>query len=110
MKPKREKAWDMQYHCHEDRIQQKQLKSIRRKGIENLADYFTKHHHPAVQQKMQYKYLQRINAMIDQQWHSVCKQPPFTCLARVCNQLQPQLASNLAAYMTSYLRAFPLHS
>mgnify|MGYP001256489781 FL=1 len=57
MKPKRAKAWDMRYHWLEDRIQQKQFKLIWRKGIENLADYFTKHHHPAVHQKMRYKYL-----------------------------------------------------
>ena len=34
----------MRYHWLEDRIQQKQFKIIWRKGIENLADYFTKHH------------------------------------------------------------------
>ena len=44
MKPKRAKALDMQYHWLEDRVQQKQFKIIWRKGIENLADYFTKHH------------------------------------------------------------------
>ncbi|GFH59506.1 hypothetical protein CTEN210_15982 [Chaetoceros tenuissimus] len=41
MKPKRAKEWDMRYHWLEDRIQQKQYKLIWRKGIENLADYFT---------------------------------------------------------------------
>ncbi|GFH47516.1 hypothetical protein CTEN210_03991 [Chaetoceros tenuissimus] len=115
MKPKRAKAWDMRYHWLEDRIQQKQFKLIWRKGIENLADYFTKHHHPAVHQKMRYKYLQRINAMIDQQWPSIRKQLPHTRLARVCYKRQLQLASNLAAYMASYLpitqdSAFPLLS
>ena len=103
MKPKHAKAWAMRYHWLEDRIQQKQFKLIWRKGIENLADYFTKHHHQAVHQKMRYKYLQRINAMIDQQWHAICKQLPFTRLARVCYKRQPKLDSNLAAYMASYL-------
>ena len=82
------------------KIQQKQFW---RKGIENLADYFTKHHHLAVYQKMRYKYLQRINAMIDQQWPSIHKQLPHTRLGRVCYKRQLQLASNLAAYMASYL-------
>ena len=115
MKPKRAKAWDMRYHWLEDQIQQKQFKLIWRKGIENLADYFTKHHHPAVHQKMRYKYLQRINAMIDQQLPSIRKQLPHTRLVRVCHKGQLQLASNLAAYMASYLpitqdSAFPLLS
>ena len=58
-------GWDMRYHWLEDQIQQKQFKLIWLKGIKNLADYFTKHHHPAVHQKMRYKYLQWINAIID---------------------------------------------
>jgi hypothetical protein len=115
MKPKRAKAWDMRYHWLEDRIQQQQFKILWRKGIENLADYFTKHHHPAVHQKMRFKYLQQINAMMDNQWTSIRKQLPFTRLARVCYKRHLQVASNLAAYMTSYLPitqdpAFPLHS
>ena len=64
---------------------------------------------------MKYKYSQWINAIIDQQWPSIHKQLPFTCLARVCYERQLQVASNLAAYMRSYLpitqdSALPLHS
>jgi hypothetical protein len=64
MKPRRSKAWDMRYHWLEDRIEQRQFKLIWQKGIDNLADYFTKHHHPAVHRTMRPKYLQYLNCLV----------------------------------------------
>ena len=43
----RSKAIDMRHYWVRDRIGQKQFKVIWRHGIENLADYITKHHSPA---------------------------------------------------------------
>ena len=49
-KQTRSKAIDMNYYWVRDRIAQKQFNLIWKKGSENLADYFTKHH-PAVHHK-----------------------------------------------------------
>ena len=53
----RSKAIDMRYYWVRDCIGQKQFKLIWNPGIENLADYFTKHHSPAHQKRMQQIYL-----------------------------------------------------
>lgn len=53
----RSKAIDMRYYWIRDRVGQKQFKVIWRPGIENLADYFTKHHSPAHHIKMRKIYL-----------------------------------------------------
>ena len=41
---KRSKSWDMKYHWLRDKEVQKQIKVYWEKGVQNLADYFTKHH------------------------------------------------------------------
>ena len=51
-KQTRSKAIDMNYHWARDRIAQKQFKLKWERGIDNLADYFTKHHSPAHHKKM----------------------------------------------------------
>jgi hypothetical protein len=42
IKPKRTKSIDMRYHWIRDRIQQQQFIVAWRKGVDNLADFFTK--------------------------------------------------------------------
>ena len=48
IKQKRSKSFDMKYHWLRDREQQKQFRFYWDKGSNNNADYFTKHHPPAV--------------------------------------------------------------
>ena len=51
-KQTRSKAIDMNCHWARDRIAQKQFKLKWERGIDDLADYFTKHHSPAHHKKM----------------------------------------------------------
>ena len=53
------KAFDMRYYWIKDRIKQKQFKLTWRPGVDNMADYFSKHHPPWYHKKMRYKYLQK---------------------------------------------------
>ena len=62
----RSKAIDMRYYWVRDRIGEKQFKLIWRPGIENLADYFTKHHSPAHHKRMRkiyYEWQMLVRAM-----------------------------------------------
>ena len=56
-KQTRSKAIDMNYYWVRDRISQKQFNLIWKRGSENLADYFTKHHPPAHHKRMRPIYL-----------------------------------------------------
>ena len=51
-KQTRSKAIDMNYNWVRDRIAQKQFKLKWERGIDDLADHFTKHHSPAHHKKM----------------------------------------------------------
>ena len=62
MRQKLSKAFDMRFYWIRDRIQQGQFNLIWRKGILNMADYFTKHHPAWHHRNMRYKYLQRTHA------------------------------------------------
>ena len=53
------KAIDMHFYWVHDRVCQGQFRIHWRKGSENLADYFTKHHTPAHHQTMRPIYLQQ---------------------------------------------------
>ena len=46
MRVKQSKSWDMKYNWLRDRIAQEQFNIKWDKGVNNLADYFTKHHPP----------------------------------------------------------------
>jgi len=59
MRQKLSKAFDMRFYWVKDRIKQKQFDLIWRKGVLNMADYFTKHHPPWHHKKMRYKYLHK---------------------------------------------------
>jgi len=52
IKPRKSKTWDMRYHWLEDRISQKDIQLIWKRGKYNWADYFTKHHPPAYHRLM----------------------------------------------------------
>ena len=59
MRQKLSKAFDMRFYWVKDRIQQSQFQLIWRKGITNMADYFTKHHPPWHHKKMRYRYMHK---------------------------------------------------
>jgi len=50
------KAFDMRYYWIKDCTNQKQFKRTCRPGVDNMADYFSKHHPPWYHKKMRYKY------------------------------------------------------
>ena len=64
IKQKRSKSWDMRYHWIRDQQLQNNIKVYWDKGINNYADYFTKHHAPKHHNKMREIYLQ-INNLIE---------------------------------------------
>jgi hypothetical protein len=47
IKQKRSKAMDMRFHWIKDRVKQGKYNVYWGPGVQNLADYFTKHHSPA---------------------------------------------------------------
>jgi hypothetical protein len=57
VKQRRSKAIDMRFYWLKDRECQGQFHIYWRKGAENLADYFTKHHSPAHHRRMRPTYL-----------------------------------------------------
>jgi hypothetical protein len=57
VKQRRSKAMDMRFYWIKDRVAQGQFIIHWRRGIDNLADYFTKHHSPAHHQLMRSRYL-----------------------------------------------------
>jgi hypothetical protein len=61
MKQKRSKAMDMRFHWVRDRVEQKQFIIYWRKGQDNLADYYTKHHPPSHHKEKRSTYLHTAN-------------------------------------------------
>jgi hypothetical protein len=57
VKQRRSKAIDMRFYWIRDRIQQKHFNVYWRKGSDNLADYFTKHHSVSHHKQIRNKYL-----------------------------------------------------
>jgi len=57
VKQKRSKAIDMRYYWVKDRVKAGQFVNYWRKGSENDADYFTKHHAPSHHRRMRSRYL-----------------------------------------------------
>ena len=57
VKQKRSKAIDMRFYWVKDRVKQKQFLVYWRQGVDNDADYFTKHHPPSHHRKNRSRYL-----------------------------------------------------
>lgn len=79
MRQKRSKAWDMRFHWIRDRDAQGQFKFYWAKGIDNWADYFTKHHSPSYHTITRPKYVLH-NHLV---WQSLGRSI-LNVLARVC--------------------------
>jgi hypothetical protein len=62
VKQKRSKAIDMRFYWIRDRVAQNQFQILWKKGADNLADYFTKHHPPSHHRQMRQMYLQQETA------------------------------------------------
>jgi hypothetical protein len=61
VKQKRSKAIDMRFYWVRDRVKQGQFVIYWKKGGDNDADYFTKHHPPAHHRRMRSKFLHADN-------------------------------------------------
>jgi Reverse transcriptase (RNA-dependent DNA polymerase) len=59
VKQRRSKAIDMRFYWIKDRVAQGQFTIYWKRGVDNLADYFTKHHPPAHHQRMRPRYIQQ---------------------------------------------------
>ena len=57
LRQKKSKSWDMRYHWLRDKEQQKHLRVFWDKGLNNGADYFTKHHPAPYHKAMRAKYI-----------------------------------------------------
>jgi hypothetical protein len=57
VKQRHSKAMDMRFYWIEDRVANGEYNIHWRKGTDNLADYFTKHHSPAHHRLMRSRYL-----------------------------------------------------
>ena len=66
VKQRRSKAMDMRFYWIRDRVRQGQFLIHWRKGTDNLADYFTKHHSPSHHRRMRQRYLLELHTDIPQ--------------------------------------------
>ena len=57
IKRKLTKHMDMRYHWVQDRVDQGEIIVYWAPGAENLADYFTKHHHPIYHRRIRKVYV-----------------------------------------------------
>ena len=57
LKPKRSKSWDMRYYWIQDRVTQDQFIIYWEEGLNNFADYFTKHFSSSYNQKIRSNYI-----------------------------------------------------
>jgi hypothetical protein len=62
VKQRRSKAMDMRFYWVKDSVNQGQYIVHWRKGLDNLADYFTKHHSPTHHRRMRSQYLSVIHS------------------------------------------------
>jgi hypothetical protein len=70
VKQRRSKAIDMRFYWVRDRVRQGQFRIHWKKGSDNHADYFTKHHSPAHHRQMRDNYLHKTSASTSQQLDS----------------------------------------
>ena len=73
---KKSKSWDMRVYWLRDRENQKQFRTYWKKGVENNADYFTKHHPTPHHQQMRSRYvIDKINHITN----------AFTMIKNICS-------------------------
>ena len=77
---KKSKAWDMHYWWLKEKSAQSEFNVFLDKGVNNWADYFTKHFSPSVHKILQQRYIHRTNLIIS----TVCTTLSRLVSARVC--------------------------
>jgi hypothetical protein len=77
------KSWDIRFHWLRDRIAPKHLKVFWDKGLNNLADYFTKHHPPHHHRLMRPKYIHFSNIILQAISNSFNSDHAQGCVARL---------------------------
>jgi hypothetical protein len=70
------KHMDMRYHWVQDRVAHGEIKVYWAPGSENLADYFTKHHHPIYHRRLRHKYLQAVQDQYSPHVQYGCQKQP----------------------------------
>jgi hypothetical protein len=76
VKQRRSKAIDMRFYWIKDRVQQGQFLVHWRRGTDNLADYFTKHHSPTHHRLMRSRYLLELHKPVTQHSQRGCVDIP----------------------------------
>lgn len=83
IRQKLSKSWDMRYHWLRDRATQRQLRIYWDKAkLNELADYFTKHHAPQHHIYMRPKIMHMLNIMLDKIY--ISSKNKIRALAKVC--------------------------
>ena len=65
MRHKKSKSWDMRYWWLKENTNQSEFNIFWDKGINNWADYFTKHFSPKIHQILRQRYVHRTNLILD---------------------------------------------
>jgi len=100
------KAFDMRCYWIKDRIKQKQFKITWRPGVDNMADYFSKHHPPWYHKTMRYKYLHKPrDAHEDEDTHKV-----KVTIHIKSNETHSWTCAHIHARMTIRIQPFETHS
>ena len=79
VKQKRSKAMDMRFYWIKDRVEQGQYQVHWRKGTDNLADYFTKHHSPSHHRRMRSRYLLELHEPPKNTKQDICGKGVLMC-------------------------------
>ena len=80
MRHKKSKSWDMRYWWLKEKSAQSEFSIFWDKGVNNWADYFTKHFAPNVHQVLRQRYIHKTNVVIDSVLQTLRNSLP----ARVC--------------------------
>ena len=80
MRHKKSKSWDMRYWWLKEKSAQSEFQIFWDKGVNNWADYFTKHFSPSMHQVLRPRYLHKTNLVISAVLHTLRTVLP----ARVC--------------------------
>ena len=64
MRHKRSKAWDMRFWWLKEKSAQSEFNIFWDKGVNNWADYFTKHFSPSIHKVLRQRYIHKTNLII----------------------------------------------
>ena len=100
LRQKKSKSWDMRYHWLRDRVNQQHFKIYWDKGINNHADYFTKHHPAKHHLEMRKNYIHTANHI----YSSKCEHIPSPhlrgCVGPMASKGLSRLADVIVGHVT----------